>query len=368
MAGIRLLVAGGGTAGHVLPAISVLEAATANGYGPDELHYVGSTRGVEGEMVPPLGIPFTLLRVVGLQRRLAASNLLFAPLMVAAVLSSLGLLRRRRPAVVVSVGGYASLPPVLAARLLRIPVVVVSYDRRPGRASALSARFAAASAVAFPDSALPRATFTGAPLRRAILTADRSGSRGPARTRLGIDEDRFLVVALGGSLGSAALNAAVVRLVEERADDRGLAVIHLAGRRFADELPEALDGSSGVSYAPSGFSEDMSTLYEAADLVIGRGGASTVHEVAAVGVPSVLVPWDGAAEDHQRENVRWLADGGGAIALAESELGSLGSVIDGLRSDRARLDDIAHRAREMGAVSRSGRLAELIDAVADGDT
>jgi UDP-N-acetylglucosamine:LPS N-acetylglucosamine transferase len=368
VAGIRLLVAGGGTAGHVLPAISVLEAAMASGYRAEELHYVGSTRGVEQEMVPPLGVPFTLLRVVGLQRRLTASNLLFAPLMVAAVLSSLVLLRRRRPAVVVSVGGYASLPPVLAARLLRIPVVVVSYDRRPGRASALSARFAAASAVAFPDSALPRATFTGAPLRRAILTADRVGGRVNARSRLGIDDDRFLVVALGGSLGSAALNAAVIRLVEDRIADRGLAVIHLAGRRFVDGLPDALDGSTGILYAPSGFSDEMATLYEAADVVIGRGGASTVHEVAAVGVPSVLVPWDGAAEDHQRENVRWLAESGGAVALSEMELGGLGSLVDELRADRARLDDLARRARELGEVSRSGRLSKLIDAVADGDT
>ena len=368
MAGIRLLVAGGGTAGHVLPAISVLEAAMASGYRAEELHYVGSTRGVEQEMVPPLGVPFTLMRVVGLQRRLTASNLLFAPLMVAAVLSSLGLLRRRRPAVVVSVGGYASLPPVLAAWLLRIPVVVVSYDRRPGRASALSARFAAASAVAFPDSTLPRATFTGAPLRRAILTADRAGGRAAARSRLGIDDERFLVVALGGSLGSAALNAAVIRLVEDRGADRGLAVIHLAGRRFVDGLPDARDGSTGILYVPSGFSDDMATLYEAADVVIGRGGASTVHEVAAVGVASVLVPWDGAAEDHQRENVRWLAESGGAVALSETELGGLGSLVDELRADRARLDGIARRARELGEVSRSGRLSKLIDAVADGDT
>ena len=364
----RLLVAGGGTAGHVLPAMSVLEAAVARGHRPEDLHYVGSTRGVETEMVPPLGVPFTFLRVVGLQRRMTAVNLLFPLLMVVAVLSALRLLRRRRPGVVVSVGGYASLPPVLAARLLRIPVVVVSYDRRPGRASAVSARFAAASAVAFPDSSLPKATFTGAPLRRAILEVDRINGREGARRRLGVEEDRFLIVALGGSLGSAALNAAVASLVEGRIDDRGLGVVHLAGRRFVEGLPAARDGSTGIWYSPSGFSNDMATLYAAADLVIGRGGASTVHEVAAVGVASILVPWDGAAEDHQRENVRWLADVGAAIALAESDLGSLGVLVDELRGTGDRLDGLASRAREMGEVSRSGRLAELIDAVADGDT
>ena len=364
----HLLVAGGGTAGHVLPALAVVEGAVAAGHDIEDLHYVGSLRGVEAEMVPPTGVPFTLLRVVGLQRRLTARNLLFVPLMLGAVLASVRLLRRRRPRVVVSVGGYASLGPVIAAVVLRIPIVVISYDRRPGRSSVISARFAAACAVAFPESTLPRATFTGAPLRRAVLGVDRLGGRASARERLGVPEDRFLVVALGGSLGSAALNAAVADFVAERGDDAGLTVVHLVGERFLETVPGASAGSAGAQYLPSGFSDDMASLYEAADLVIGRGGASTVHEVAAVGVPSVLVPWDGAAEDHQRANVSWLADQGGAVLLAESELGRLGGLIDNLRSDPERRRSLAERAAEVGAVNRSGRLAELIDSVAGGDT
>lgn len=364
----HLLVAGGGTAGHVLPALAVIEGAVAAGHDLSDLHYVGSARGVEAEMVPPTGVPHTLLRVVGLQRRIDIRNLLFAPLMIAAVVSSVRLLRRRRPRVVVSVGGYASLGPVIAAVLLRVPIVVISYDRRPGRASAISAKFAAACAVAFPESSLPRASFTGAPLRRSVLAVDRVGGRASARSRLGVPDDRFLVVALGGSLGSAALNAAVAALVDRRADDSALAVVHLAGSRFVEALPDASDGSTGVQYLPSGFSDDMASLYEAADLVVGRGGASTVHEVAAVGVPAVLVPWDGAAEDHQRENVRWLADQGGAVLLPETELASLDAVVDDLRSDPERRASMAARAGEVGAINRSGRLAALIDAVAGGDT
>ena len=158
----------------------------------------------------------------------------------------------------------------------------------------------------------------------------------------------------------------VVRFVEERVDDRGLAVIHLAGRRFVDDLSEALDGSSGVSYAPSGFSEDMSTLYEAADLVIGRGGASTVHEVAATGTPAVLVPWAASADDHQTLNVRWLADDGAAVMLPESDVAQLGDVLDELRGDDARRDELARRAAEAGEVHRSGALARLVESVADG--
>ena len=181
----------------MLPALAVVEGAVAAGHDIEDLHYVGSLRGVEAEMVPPTGVPFTLLRVVGLQRRLTARNLLFVPLMLGAVLASGRLLRRRRPRVVVSVGGYASLGPVIAAVVLRIPIVVISYDRRPGRSSVISARFAAACAVAFPESTLPRATFTGAPLRRAVAVGPRArggrvpvsvgpeGARPPGVPRLG---------------------------------------------------------------------------------------------------------------------------------------------------------------------------------------
>ena len=136
-----------------------------------------------------------------------------------------------------SVGGYASLPAVFAARRLGVPIVVVSYDRRPGRATALTARFAAAAAVAFPDSGLPRAVVTGAPVRRRILDVDRGRDRDAARRSLGLPADRFVVVVTGGSLGSGPLNDAVVRYVEAHRADAALAVRQVVGDRFLDLRP-----------------------------------------------------------------------------------------------------------------------------------
>lgn len=360
------VVAGGGTAGHVLPALAVAEALVAAGHPPGSLHYVGSRRGIETRLLPETPFPHTFLDVVGLQRRLTQRNLAFAPKMLRATREATRLLRRLRPRVVVSVGGYASMPAVLAARRIGVPVVVVSYDRTPGRASRLTARWATGVAVAFEQSPLPGAEVTGAPVRQAILDVDRARDRNEARRRLGLPADRFVVAVLGGSLGSGVLNQAVADYVREHRADTALAVYHLAGERFVDTAssqPAAQPGD-GVLHRVVGYEERMADLYAAADLVVGRGGASTVHEVAATGTPAILVPWSGAAEDHQTDNVRWLSEVGGALLLTEDRLGELGREIDRLRGDEPARRALGVAASERGRVHRSGALAALVERVA----
>ena len=136
------------------------------------------------------------------------------------------------------------------------------------------------------------------------------------------------------------------------------------GERFLGDAGPPIDGSDGILYQPVGYEGRMPLVYAAADLLVGRGGASTAHEVAVTGTPAILVPWAGSAEDHQTMNVRWLADRGGAVELAESELGTLGDVIDRLRSDESARVELGVHARELGAVHRSGALAQLVESVA----
>jgi UDP-N-acetylglucosamine--N-acetylmuramyl-(pentapeptide) pyrophosphoryl-undecaprenol N-acetylglucosamine transferase len=358
------VVTGGGTAGHVLPALAVAEALVARGHEPASIHYVGAQRGIETRLLPDTPFPHTFFDVVGFQRGLSPRNLSFVPKMWRARRGAIALLRERRPRVVVSVGGYASMPAVFAARALRIPVVVISFDLLPGKASRLAARRAAACAVAFPDSPLPRATITGAPVRRAVLDVDRAAGRAEARRALGVPDDRFLVAVMGGSQGSGVLNAAVADLVDRRRGDSGLAIRHVVGERFLAGAGPALDGSDGVLYQPIGYETQMPLVYAAADLLVGRGGASTAHEVAATGTPAVLVPWAGSAEDHQTLNVRWLADAGAAVLLPEDEIGRLDAIVHELRADPARRAALAASAAELGAVHRSGALAQLVESVA----
>lgn len=358
------VVTGGGTSGHVLPAIAVAEALVARGHDATGIHYVGAQRGIETRLLPETPFPHTFLDVVGFQRSLDRRNLAFVPKMWRARRQAIALLRSLQPRVVVSVGGYASMPAVFAARALDVPVVVVSYDRFPGRASALAAKRAAACAVAFPDSSLPRATLTGAPIRQAVLDVDRARDRRDARAALGLPDDRFVVAVMGGSQGSGVLNDAVGALLARHAPDRSLAIRHVVGERFLAGAPAASDGSAGVLYQPIGYESQMPAVYAATDLLVGRGGASTVHEVAVTGVPAVLVPWAASAEDHQTANVRWLAEAGAATLLAEGDIARLPDVIEQLRHD----DDARHRlsaaARELGEVHRQGALAQLVESVA----
>ncbi len=358
------VITGGGTAGHVLPALAVAEALVSAGRRPDEIHYIGAQRGIEARLLPETIYSYTLCDVVGLQRRMALSNFSFGPRLLKARREVRSMLKASKVKVVISVGGYASLPAVLAARSLGIPVVVISYDRRPGRASQVAARWAAACAVSFTESTLPRAVMTGAPIRASILGIRRARDRAMARAQLGVDPDRFMVAVMGGSQGSGVLNKEIARFVEVSQADRDLTIYHILGERFLSDAPAPYGGNTGVEYRPVGFEDRMDLVYAASDLLIARGGASTVHEVAVTGTPAILVPWAGAAEDHQRLNVQWLSDEGGAVMLEEHELGFLPDVVEDLRTDPTRRIEMGSAAFEMGVVHRSDALTTLIESVA----
>ncbi|WP_117000973.1 UDP-N-acetylglucosamine--N-acetylmuramyl-(pentapeptide) pyrophosphoryl-undecaprenol N-acetylglucosamine transferase [Desertimonas flava] len=362
------VITGGGSAGHVLPALAVAEALEDAGHEAGDIHYVGARRGIESRLLPETPYGHTLLDVDGLQRGISASDLrrnaAFLPKLASAVRQARRLLRELQPKVVISVGGYASLPAVLAARRQRIPVVVVTYDRQPGQSSAITARFAAAVAAAYEGSPLPRATVTGAPVRRVIRQVDRVGGRAAAREELGLPADRFVVAVIGGSLGSGILNEAVTAYVDGHGDDRSLAVRHVVGERFAASAAAPRDGTDGVLYQVVGYEPRMDLVYAAADLLIGRGGATTVAEVSVTGIPAILVPWAGAAEDHQTGNVRWLSDADAAVLLAEPDVARLGEEIEALRHDDERRHSLGTAAAAMGAQHRGGGLAELIERVA----
>jgi UDP-N-acetylglucosamine--N-acetylmuramyl-(pentapeptide) pyrophosphoryl-undecaprenol N-acetylglucosamine transferase len=369
------IVTGGGTGGHVMPALAIMEGLVARGHPRATIHYAGAKRGIETRLVPPTRHPCVFDDVVGLQRSLRPRDLwnnVRMPFRLAR--ASWGAWRRfgrQRPAVVVTVGGYASLATTLAAMARRVPIVVVSYDRHPGLASRLAARAAAASAVAFAGSPLPRAAVTGAPLRQEILAVNRTDAgRRAARDALGVDDARFLLAVVGGSLGSGVLNTAVAGYVAAHAERSDLAVRHVVGERFlADFSAQASpvrEGRGGILYDVIGFEDQMPRVYAAADLVLVRAGASTVAELTAIGVPSIVVPWAGSAGDHQTENARLLAEAGAAVFLPESELTAerLDAEVERLRREPGALATMAAAARELGAAHRSDALPALIEQVA----
>jgi UDP-N-acetylglucosamine--N-acetylmuramyl-(pentapeptide) pyrophosphoryl-undecaprenol N-acetylglucosamine transferase len=366
------VITGGGTSGHVVPAIAIAELLVDAGHSLSSLHYVGSTRGAEVTMIPPLGLAHSFLAVDGLQRGVSLSkvkrNALMVPTMLRALRGAKSLLTQLRPQVVISVGGYASIPTCRAARSLGIPVVTCSYDRRPGLATKMQSRYAAVSAVAYVPSKLRKAVETGAPVRRSLRAADVHELRNSARESLGVSASARVAVVMGGSLGSAALNTATEHLVQSLRGTEHTCIIHIAGERFMDavQLPVTMHHSNGtLAYSRIAYSHDMVTLYSAADVLVCRAGASTIAEVSTVGVCAVVVPWKDAAENHQLVNAKWLTDRGGAVLLEENALTAhkFSQLITELLRDDDRRATIASRARELGAVHRQSSIASVIEGV-----
>jgi len=371
------VITGGATSGHVVPALSIIELLVEAGHPRETLVYVGSDRGVETTLVPQTGVACVFLSVDGLQRGMSLTkikrNLRMLPTMMRATRLATQVLVQHRPRVVVSVGGYVSAPICRAARHLKIPVVTCSYDSKPGMATKMQARYAATVAVAHTPSTLRRAQLTGAPVRAELRHLDRGASRAASRMRLGFSADAKLVVVMGGSLGSAVLNSATESLVAQMESPSlaNVAILHIAGSRYMEgqQLASEMrrpDGS--MMYQRIAYSSNMSDIYAAADLVVARAGASTVAEIATVGIASVLVPWKDAAENHQLTNAKSLSDPGGAVLLEESKLADdvFVQLIGDLLGDESMRLHIANEARKLGEVHRNCSIAAVVEKAADG--
>lgn len=371
--GTFAILAGGGTAGHVLPALSVAEALVAKGRSRAEILFVGARRGQEAALVPPAGFDLRLLAGRGFSRRPSLANLAAAGDLLAAVAASVRLVGERRPAVVVAVGGYASVAPALAARLLGVPLVVLNVDAEPGAANRLLARLATLSAAAWEGSGLPRAVVTGAPLRAALANADGSAaSRRRARESLGLPQDRRLVVVVGGSLGSATLNTAAAELARIWGHRGDIALWHVVGRRDWPLVAPGHPGEAGAPeagrllYHPVEYEERMADVLVAADVVVARSGAGSVAELAAVGRPAVLVPFPKAPGDHQAANAAVLCAAGAALMLRDEKAtgARLASLLEGLLASPGRLESMGRAAAALGRRDAAERVAQLVEEVA----
>ncbi|MEO5841298.1 MAG: undecaprenyldiphospho-muramoylpentapeptide beta-N-acetylglucosaminyltransferase [Acidimicrobiales bacterium] len=371
------MISGGGTAGHVVPGLAVADALVERGHDWSSIHYVGSERGVERTMVPDAGFPLTLLPGRGIQRRLTFDNVAATIGLLRAIVRAVGLVRRERPAVLLALGGYASVPAALAAALWRVPIVVAEQNAVPGAANRLVARFAKASAVSFPNTALPRAVLTGNPVRREVRMLATSGDRAAARASVGLrgEDERVLIVAFGGSLGARRINDAVLALAQSWRDRDDVALRHVIGERdwagaaervskLSDELERRRRaGEPSLRYDAVRYEHDMPTVYAAADLIVCRSGASTVAELAVAGIPSVLVPLPHAPGDHQTANARAMVEAGGACLLtdADADPDHVADVLDGLVRDRDRRVRMAGAARSLARPDAAERVADLVE-------
>ncbi|MGA2036955.1 MAG: UDP-N-acetylglucosamine--N-acetylmuramyl-(pentapeptide) pyrophosphoryl-undecaprenol N-acetylglucosamine transferase [Acidimicrobiales bacterium] len=367
------LVAGGGTGGHVVPALAVARALALK-LGPQSVELVGSRRGLDSQLVRGTGLPVTLLPGRGFSRRATpravVQNLAaFTQLALAGVLAVVVVVRRR-PAVVVAMGGYACVPTAIAAAALGVPLVLVNVDAVPGAANRLVGRFARATAVAFEGTPLPRAVLTGAPVREEVSAVSRpdASARQGARQDLGIPPGRHVVAAVGGSLGARRLNEAVLglaRIWEKRSD---VAIYHVVGGRdakWAGELKAEMS-TRELWYQQVAYEERMSLFYQAADVVVCRAGANTVAELTVVGVPAVVVPLPGAPGDHQVANAAVLERAGAAVVVEDSACTPERLVVelDRLVVDPRLMDGMRRAAAELGRPDALSAVVAVVEAQA----
>lgn len=360
------VVAGGGTAGHAVPALAVARALVERGHDPATIQFVGSTRGMEATLVPAAGFPITLLSGRGVRRRLDLAALAAAAGLAVAAVRAVALLARRRPSVVLAVGGYASLPCALGAVLLRIPLVLQEQNSVPGSSNRLVGRFARAAAVAFPGTALPRAVVTGRPVPPEIEAVDRSPeSRRAARRQLGLPESAAVVGVTGGSLGARSVNRVTVDLAGTWSQREDVAIYHVIGRRDFTELTRPTPGR--LVYLPVEYEDRMPLLLAAADVMVGRAGG-WVAELAAAGVPSVLVPLPGAPGDHQTGNARAMESAGAAVMVPDEQCtgARLAEILEPLLADPSRLEAMGDAARSLGRPGAAGRVADLVEEAGTG--
>lgn len=333
------------------------------GYSPGAVHLVGSERGIESRLVPAAGFPLTLLPGRGIQRRLSLQNIRSVFALLVACSRAMRLVGELRPRVLVSVGGYASVPCALAAVLRRVPIVVAEQNAAPGLANRLVGWFAKACAVSFDGTPLPRAVVTGNPVRPEIAAIDRARDAEAARIKLDVYAGRKVVLIFGGSLGALRINQAALAAVRRWAGRTDLHVRHIVGRRDWPEVTAKppVPPTSPLRYQPVEYDDDMPTSLAAADLVVCRSGSSTCFELLAAGLPSVLVPSPNVTADHQTANARHLVAAGAAVMILDGELTGdrLVEEVDVQLSDPARLARMGAAARFASQPHAAQHIADL---------
>jgi UDP-N-acetylglucosamine--N-acetylmuramyl-(pentapeptide) pyrophosphoryl-undecaprenol N-acetylglucosamine transferase len=355
-----VVVAAGGTAGHVVPAMAVADELRASGA---EVSFMGTRERIEADLVPAAGYEIDFLKVRGIDRgsRLRAAAVGIEALGAAA--TALRILWRRRPDVVMGGGGFVAGPAGLAAVLGRIPLVLTEADSHLGLANRLLAGRARRVCLAFPIAGREggRYLVTGRPVPAAVLEADRDA----ARRRFGIAPGARCLLVMGGSQGARSINECAIAALAERGG-RDFDVVQVAGRRDFAALEDRLAAAPhNERYTLLAYEPDLGDCLAACDLVLGRAGGS-IFELTASGRPAVLVPYPHAAAGHQEGNAAWMAEAGAAIVIRDDELDAerLAAEIGALLEDEARLAAMAAASAALAKPDAARRIAEQILAVA----
>jgi UDP-N-acetylglucosamine--N-acetylmuramyl-(pentapeptide) pyrophosphoryl-undecaprenol N-acetylglucosamine transferase len=354
---MRIIIAGGGTGGHVIPALAIAQQLKQQ-FGAEVL-FIGTARGIETRLVPQAGFPLELIQVGALKNVSLMTRLKTMFDLPRAIAASSRMLSEFDPEVVIGVGGYASGPAMVAAIRRRLPTLAFEPNVVPGFANRIIARWVSAAAVHFEETCqyFPHCKVTGVPVRTAFFSISAKTGGPPT------------LLVFGGSQGARAINQAMIQsLPGLRAKIPGIHIIHQTGQRDYDHVLSAYQ-QSGISGEVHKFIDDMPATFSRADLLVCRSGASTVGEITAAGKPAIFVPFPAAADDHQNVNARALERAGAAVVVEESNLEAayLVDTIAAVIGDPRRLQGMSEGAKSLAHPKAVEEIAEMVEQLAAAD-
>lgn len=359
---MRVLVSGGGTGGHIFPAVSIANEIRRR-HPEAEILFVGAEGRMEMERVPAAGYRIIGLPVAGFDRKHLWRNFKVVMKLLKSMRMARKVLREFNPDICVGVGGYASGPMLKAAQKRGIPTLIQEQNQYPGVTNKLLSKKAKKICVAydgmerwFPAEAIVK---TGNPVRAAILECGLT--QGQAKEKLGFAEDKPLVLVVGGSLGARTVNEAVARAIP-MFEARGVQVLWQTGKNYIKECEKQAQGHPLIK--ATAFIDDMAAAYRGADVVVSRAGAGTISELQLLGVTAVLVPSPNVAEDHQRKNALALAERGAAVMVLDSEaVDRLGTEVLSILDDKKRCEDISREIKKMALPDSASKIVDFIEEI-----
>ncbi|MGI6225454.1 MAG: undecaprenyldiphospho-muramoylpentapeptide beta-N-acetylglucosaminyltransferase [Peptococcales bacterium] len=363
---MRILFTGGGTGGHVYPALALAKKIIDNG---GEVLYVGTSKGLEAKIVPEAGIPFDTIEVEGWQRKFSLQALRTGIKAFKGVAQAFNIARKFKPQLIVGTGGYVCGPVVFAGSILQIPTIIHEQNALPGITNKILARIVNKIMITFPSSEKyfpdsQKIVLTGLPVREVIFQVDKK----EAIEFFGLDPKKLTLLVSGGSRGAKSINTTFAGIYPKLLKLPNLQIIHITGEDGYDYMLKEL-ANHGIELGKFGNLILRPYLYEmeyglkAADFCVGRAGATFIAEITAIGLPAILIPYPYAAENHQEYNARTLVENGGAVMILDKNLNGdvLLDVIDDLINDSVRLQDMSKNMKKAGNPDSLAKIMKVIE-------
>jgi len=362
---MKVLITGGGTGGHINPALAIAQKIKASDKN-NQILYVGTKDGMESDLVPKQGFDFRTVEAKFLQRKISIENIKTLAVSIKGVAQSMKIISEFKPDIVIGTGGYVCGPVVLAAALKKVPTIIHEQNVFPGITNKLLSKVVDKIAISFEEATKyfkykDKLVLVGNPVRKEVIEANRMQSR----KKYNLKNDDIFIYSFGGSGGQKSLNDSIINVIKEIKNRDKIKLLHVTGKRLKDDFQESLQKEnikipSNVTIVD--YMYDAPSALSASDLVIGSAGAITIAEITKIGVPSILIPKTYTAENHQEYNARALEKMGAAVVILESELkdNKLLSTIDKIINNSSELSAMSLNSKKLGELNSEEEIYKLI--------